>query len=57
MNTILVEDAHHLVDDAATQLVALETVLEAGDLLEARHYLAAALRMLEAALRRIERAA
>jgi hypothetical protein len=56
MNNFLVQDAHHLVDDAATRLSALEAVLEEGDLIEAHHYLGSAQRLLETALKRMERA-
>lgn len=57
VNTFYFHDVQHLVDDAATHLVALEAMLEQEDVDEARHFLHTAQGMLENALRRIERAA
>lgn len=56
MNTLYFYDVQHLVDDAATHLVALEAMLEQEDVDEARHFLQTAQGMLENALKRIEQA-
>ena len=57
LNTLYFYDVQHLVDDAATQLEALEAMLEQDDVVEARHFLQNAQDLLNSALKRIQKAA